>query len=89
MIPPEQFDDDHDTELIAQESTQRQPYPTSGTRQVEGNELKITEETEDMASFSGLPSIKGSTESMRMLLLTFSIIGLQYVSSKSWCRRNC
>ncbi len=34
----------------------------------------------DMASWAGKPSIKGSTESMRMALLTFSLAGLQYVS---------
>jgi hypothetical protein len=32
---------------------------------------------EDMASWAGQPAIKGSSESMRMALLTFSIIGLQ------------
>ena len=31
------------------------------------------------ASWVGTPSIKGSTESVRMALLTFSLIGLQYV----------
>ena len=30
------------------------------------------------ASWAGSPSIKGSTESIRMALLTFSLIGLQY-----------
>ena len=32
---------------------------------------------EDMAQWSGQPVIKGSRESMRMALLTFSIIGIQ------------
>lgn len=32
------------------------------------------------ASWAGTPSIKGSTESIRMALLTFSLIGLQYVA---------
>lgn len=31
----------------------------------------------DMASWSGQPTIKGSTEQMRMALLTFSLVGLQ------------
>ena len=31
------------------------------------------------ASWAGTPSIKGSTESVRMALLTFSLVGLQYV----------
>jgi len=35
----------------------------------------------DMASWVGQPAIKGSTEPMRMALLTFSLIGLQYVFS--------
>lgn len=30
-----------------------------------------------MASWAGQPSIKGSSESMRMALLTFSLVGLQ------------
>jgi solute carrier family 45 protein 1/2/4 len=32
-----------------------------------------------MASWSGQPAIKGSTEQMRMALLTFSLVGLQFV----------
>lgn len=36
---------------------------------------------EEMASWSGQPSVKGSTEAMRMALLTFSMAGLQYVGS--------
>lgn len=31
----------------------------------------------DMASWSGQPHVKGSSETMRMVLLTFSLIGLQ------------
>ena len=31
------------------------------------------------ARWVGSPSIKGKTESMRMALLTFSLLGLQYV----------
>ncbi|PQE31203.1 sucrose transporter protein [Rutstroemia sp. NJR-2017a WRK4] len=33
----------------------------------------------NMASWSGQPAIKGSTEQMRMALLTFSLVGLQFV----------
>lgn len=40
----------------------------------------------DMASWSGQPTIKGSTEAMRMALLTFSLAGLQYVVENSWKR---
>lgn len=32
------------------------------------------------ASFQGVPSIKGFTQSQRMAMLTFSLIGLQCVS---------
>ncbi|KAM0129990.1 hypothetical protein ACHAO1_008154 [Botrytis cinerea] len=32
----------------------------------------------DMASWSGQPAIKGSTEQMRMAMLTFSLVGLQF-----------
>jgi hypothetical protein len=35
---------------------------------------------ESMASWAGQPSIRGSTESMRMALLTVTAVGLQYVS---------
>lgn len=31
------------------------------------------------AQWQGTPHVKGSSESMRMVLLTFSLIGLQYV----------
>jgi hypothetical protein len=53
-------------------------YPTSGSRRSEedGEGIKL-EEDEDMASWAGQPSIKGSTESMRMALLTLSLVGLQ------------
>ena len=36
--------------------------------------------TSALAQWSGTPSIKGSSESMRMALLTLSLVGLQYVS---------
>ncbi|TVY28910.1 General alpha-glucoside permease [Lachnellula hyalina] len=32
----------------------------------------------DMASWTGQPHVKGSTEAMRMVLLTFSLVGLQF-----------
>jgi hypothetical protein len=38
----------------------------------------------NMASWSGQPTIKGSTEAMRMALLTFSLAGLQYVLKDGW-----
>lgn len=37
----------------------------------------------NMASWAGKPSIKGSTESVRMALLTLTAMGLQYVVSLS------
>jgi hypothetical protein len=37
-----------------------------------------------MASWAGQPSVKGSTESMRMALLTFSLVGIQYVYLFNW-----
>lgn len=40
------------------------------------SDIEVTDE--DMASWVGQPAIKGSTESMRMALLTLSLIGLQY-----------
>jgi hypothetical protein len=56
-----------------------QSYPTGGWRRPEEHE--ITEGKlgtgKDMASWAGQPSIKGSTESMRMALLTISLIGIQ------------
>lgn len=38
---------------------------------------------EKVAQWTGTPSVKGSTESMRMALLTASLIGLQYASAVS------
>jgi hypothetical protein len=68
-------------------------YPTSGTRQLdtdsdtgcEVNGREDREGGEDMASWAGQPAIKGSTESMRMILLTFSLIGLQCVPRICYC----
>lgn len=39
------------------------------------------------ARWAGTPSIRGRTESMRMALLTFSLVGLQCVFSNSICER--
>ena len=36
---------------------------------------------DEMASWAGQPSVKGSTDTMRMALLTFSAVGLQCVLS--------
>ena len=71
------------------------PYPTSGTKdnrkpipdEDDEKEEKESEsdgdteslQVEDMASWAGQPAIKGSTESMRMALLTLSLVGLQCV----------
>ena len=44
----------------------------------ENIQVGLTEEEADMASWVGQPAIKGSTESMRMALLTLSLIGLQF-----------
>lgn len=65
-------------------------YPTSGTRECLSNKgavghgkkhiERLSRNFEDMSSWAGQPSIKGSSEAMRMALLTFSVIGVQYVS---------
>ena len=34
-----------------------------------------------MAQWAGQPRIKGSSETMRMIMLTFSLVGIQYVDS--------
>lgn len=47
-----------------------------------GANIEVTDA--DMASWVGQPAIKGSTESMRMALLTLSLIGLQYAPSPNW-----
>lgn len=41
------------------------------------------------AQWQGTPHVKGSSESMRMLLLTFSLIGLQYVYMLEEARERC
>ena len=38
------------------------------------------------AQWVGTPKVKGSSESMRMALLTASLIGLQYVMARSSIR---
>jgi hypothetical protein len=83
--PPEDFEVDDDAADITEQNShqqqqQRAAYPISGTHQADGEEdqTKVEEEDDDMAaSWAGQPAIKGSTESMRMALLTFSLIGLQ------------
>ena len=81
-------DNDHD-DADAEETTRLQPGQESvvagETPQEEEEEAKAEEDTvegvegrdEDMALWVGQPPIKGSTETMRMILLTFSLIGLQ------------
>jgi hypothetical protein len=41
------------------------------------NEVEVAVPDDDMAQWAGQPHIKGSTESVRMALLTFGLIGLQ------------
>jgi hypothetical protein len=85
------FEVDDDAADITEQGPSSQPqqqeaYPTSGTRPADGSEeegesegqAKEQGEEDDMAaSWAGQPSIKGSSETMRMVLLTFSLIGLQ------------
>jgi hypothetical protein len=68
-------------DLTSQDSHQQQQvaYPTSGTRQADGEEdqAEVAEGDDDMAaSWAEQPAIKGSTESIRMALLTFCLVGL-------------
>jgi hypothetical protein len=83
MNPSDNSEVDDDAAGIAEQISQPQQqvaYPTSGTRQtdVDEDQAKAEENDDDMAaSWVGQPAIKGSTESMRMALLTFSLIGLQ------------
>lgn len=39
-----------------------------------------TQDSENMSSWSGTPSIKGSTETVRMMLLTLNSIGITFVT---------
>jgi hypothetical protein len=85
-IGTKQVIDDSSTDSALDDSTiSLQDYPTSGTRaqEDEGEVVKPEgdKEEEDMSSWAGQPAIKGSSETMRMALLTFSMIGLQYVFS--------
>lgn len=43
--------------------------------------LVLEEDPTDMSSWAGQPSVKGSSEVMRMVLLTFSSVGMTSVSS--------
>lgn len=67
-------------------------YPTSGTRNWRCKDEDEDEDEYDregfskpelafseMASWAGQPAVKGSTETMRMVLLTFCLIGIQCV----------
>ena len=77
MNLPDDLEVDDDAADITEQGQSSQPqqqeaYPTSGTPQQEKDE-----EDDMVASWAGQPAIKGSTESMRMALLTFSLIGLQ------------
>jgi hypothetical protein len=41
--------------------------------------IPLNRRRENMASWVGQPSVKGSTEGMRMALLTLTAMGLQYI----------
>ena len=61
--------------------------PASGQGLREADRVRVKERddpTGNMAQWAGTPHVKGSSESMRMALLTFSIIGLQYVYPTSF-----
>jgi hypothetical protein len=82
VTPPNDSEVDDDVaDLTLQDSHQQQQvaYSTSGTCQADGEEdqAEVAEGDDNMAaSWAGQPAIKGSTESMRMALLTFCLIGL-------------
>lgn len=44
--------------------------------ELEDDELVLQEDPDDMAQWTGQASVKGSSEIMRMVLLTFSSIGI-------------
>lgn len=57
-------------------------YPASGQGLVQSGGIQIRKDDDpsgNMAQWSGTPHVKGSSETVRMALLTFSIIGLQSV----------
>jgi hypothetical protein len=61
--------------------------PFSGERSRDADGIRPKDDDDpNMAQWAGQPSVKGSSESMRMALLSFSIIGLQYVydQPESW-----
>lgn len=76
--------DDAEETTHLQQGAQPPNFAEETFEEVE-EELKEEEDTaegieaqdEDMASWAGQASIKGSTETIRMILLTFSLIGLQ------------
>ena len=49
-----------------------------------GEKGSSRDKTAEMASWAGQPNVKGSTESMRMALLTFSLVGIQLVYLFNW-----
>jgi hypothetical protein len=53
-----------------------------------GEKGRYGDKVAKMASWAGQPAVKGSTESMRMALLTFSLVGIQlvYLFSRVLCR---
>jgi hypothetical protein len=82
VTPPNDSEVNDDVaDLTLQDSHQQQQvaYLTSCTRQADGEEdqAEVAEGDDDMAAFwAGQPAIKGSTESMRMVLLTLCLTGL-------------
>jgi solute carrier family 45 protein 1/2/4 len=47
----------------------------------EDEALVLEDDPANMSSWTGQPSVKGSSEVMRMMLLTFSSVGMTYVST--------
>jgi hypothetical protein len=73
------------------DNTAEPPFHLCAKNQVKYTSRKgIGIQKEGMASWAGTPAVKGSTESMRMALLTFSLVGLQCVSSfPIWIAKKC
>lgn len=46
----------------------------------EDDALVLEQDPAEMSSWSGQPSIRGSSEAMRMILLTFNTLGITYVA---------
>jgi hypothetical protein len=60
------------------EDRQHDEDPDDEGTQDEADDL--TDDPADMSSWAGQPAVKGSSEAMRMILLTFSSIGMTCVS---------